>query len=106
MPRNSTRITPDVRPLAALLAIVHHTQCCTLQALKERDAGMAAPLKKFHNKIKRLLILRFANDADSLLDIACGRGGDLHKWAAANIRYVHGFDIADEEVRSKLEAVR
>jgi 2-polyprenyl-3-methyl-5-hydroxy-6-metoxy-1,4-benzoquinol methylase len=63
---------------------------------------MAAPLKRFHNKIKRLLIQRFALDCDSLLDIACGRGGDLLKWVDADIKYVRGFDIAEEEVCSAI----
>jgi mRNA (guanine-N7-)-methyltransferase len=69
-----------------------------MQALAQRKAGMAAPLKNFHNKIKRWLIQRFAKDCDALLDLACGRGGDLLKWVDAGVKYAHGFDIAAEEV--------
>ena len=28
---------------------------------------------------------RFAGGADSLLDLACGRGGDIWKWADAQV---------------------
>lgn len=69
-----------------------------VQATQQRDAGLAAPLKKLHNRIKRLLIRRFAYDANSLLDLACGRGGDLHKWVDSDISFVRGYDIAAEEV--------
>jgi hypothetical protein len=28
---------------------------------------------------------RFAHGAEALLDLACGRGGDLHKWKSAQV---------------------
>ncbi|BDA44333.1 mRNA cap guanine-N7 methyltransferase [Coccomyxa sp. Obi] len=68
------------------------------QALDARRQGAALPLKEFHNAIKRKMILRFAGGADSLLDFACGRGGDIHKWAAAKIKYVKGIDLSPGEI--------
>lgn len=68
------------------------------QALDARRQGAALPLKEFHNAIKRKMILRFAGEADSLLDFACGRGGDIHKWAVAKIRYVKGIDLSPGEI--------
>lgn len=69
-----------------------------MQALQKRQQGIAAPLKKLHNRIKRMLLQRFASDADRLLDLACGRGGDLHKWLDCRVKYVRGYDIAEGEV--------
>ena len=77
-----------------------HSMVVSLQALQKRQKGMAAPLKKLHNRIKRTLLQLFASDADRLLDLACGRGGDLHKWLDCRIKYVRGYDIADGEVWS------
>ena len=57
-----------------------------LQALEARRQGAALPLKDFHNDIKRRMISRFAFQAERLLDLACGRGGDIHKWARAQAR--------------------
>jgi hypothetical protein len=66
--------------------------------MRRRDEGMAAPLKHFHNLIKTRLIQRFAGNVDKLLDLACGRGGDLHKWMRSGIKYARGYDIAEQEV--------
>lgn len=79
------------------------------QAAKQRDVAITAPLRKFHNKIKRLLIQRFARLSAGLMDLACGRGGDIYKWIDAEITYVKGFDIAPmecEEARARLENIR
>tara|TARA_R110002074_G_scaffold8841_1_gene35756 strand:+ start:19109 stop:19771 length:663 start_codon:yes stop_codon:yes gene_type:complete len=39
-------------------------------------------LRKFHNTIKKDLILKYSKGA-RVLDVGCGRGGDLHKWKLA-----------------------
>ena len=67
-------------------------------ALRARAAGPSMPLKKFHNSIKRAMINRFAHGADRLLDLACGRGGDLWKWIDADIKYVKGVDLSPGEI--------
>jgi SAM-dependent methyltransferase len=125
-------------------------------ALKARATGPGAPLKKFHNQIKRQLIdrsvggrvgsmgystqytwmpsrstpafvcslrwtpytpcthlpptrCRFAADVDKLLDLACGRGGDLIKWADSRVRYVKGVDLSPGEIleaRQRFESLK
>lgn len=143
----------------------------TEEALKARAQGPGAPLKKFHNDIKRQLInrcggdrwrvgrprslfgrpalqasswlqgtlvtlaapmagvellglhtgcmrswpplrgpatspsvdtpprmSRFASGAGSLLDFACGRGGDIWKWIDAGIPVVKGVDLSPGEI--------
>ena len=58
--------------------------------LMDRDiSGM----REFHNFIKKMLIIQFASNKKTLLDIAVGRGGDLFKWQIANIKIVVGFDV-------------
>lgn len=74
-------------------------QKTTAQVLRERQEGPAAPLKKFHNEIKRRLIYRFGYQAEALIDYACGRGGDIQKWDAAKIGYVLGLDISGAEIQ-------
>ena len=62
-------------------------------------------LQTFHNHAKRVLLQQFARGAHSLLDVACGRGGDLHKWRALGIPNVLGLDVSADsvaEARSRL----
>ncbi|KAG2444195.1 hypothetical protein HYH02_009133 [Chlamydomonas schloesseri] len=76
----------------------HVTNLSTQEALQARNEGPAQALKHFHNHVKRQLILRFAYKQERLLDMCCGRGGDLHKWKEAQIKYVKGLDISEREV--------
>ena len=66
------------------------------RCIANRAKGPAIELKKFHNTIKRELIRSFCRSGGSLLDIACGRGGDLSKWSDLN--YVRGIDISPAEI--------
>lgn len=68
------------------------------EALKARSEGPSLPLKQLHNDVKRQLIYRFAGHAGRLLDLACGRGGDIWKWADAQVKYIKGIDLSPSEV--------
>lgn len=59
-------------------------------------------LRKFHNWIKLQLILK-SSTKNNLLDIACGRGGDLIKWNKARIKYVTAFDSDARSLYEKNE---
>jgi mRNA (guanine-N7-)-methyltransferase len=76
-----------------------HYDAAKASTRRERAEGPAAPLKIYHNTVKRHLISTFASGAGSLLDIACGRGGDLHKWDSAQVQHVHGVDISPCEIK-------
>ena len=60
-------------------------------------------LRKFHNYIKRHLIVSNSKDINAkyLLDIACGRGGDMQKWKEANLKYIFAFDSHKESIVNK-----
>jgi mRNA (guanine-N7-)-methyltransferase len=54
-------------------------------------------VKKFNNFIKTLLInlyCRKLGSGLSVLDLCCGRGGDLGKWAKQNINHYVGVDLS------------
>ena len=62
-------------------------------------------LRKFHNLIKSELIINYCEqlNAKSLLDIACGRGGDIHKWIQAKLKYVFAFDNHSESIYNEVK---
>ena len=60
-------------------------------------------LKKFNNFIKTLLIEQFRHfvtkhitykNEFSVLDLCCGRGGDLFKWAYSGAAHYVGVDLS------------
>lgn len=62
------------------------------QTRRERAQGPLYSLKKYHNSVKRDVLCTYTCAGDTLLDLGCGRGGDLQKWA--HLSHVHGIDIS------------
>jgi mRNA (guanine-N7-)-methyltransferase len=85
----------------------HYNAMATAKAYctkAQRARGPLYPLKKHHNTIKRDLLKRYASNAGTLLDIGCGRGGDMQKWSDNSVQYAKGLDISTselEEARSR-----
>jgi mRNA (guanine-N7-)-methyltransferase len=69
--------------------------------------GERSRLQRFHNDAKRALLGLFVRPGDRLLDLACGRGGDVHKWRALRAGSVLGLDVSGasiEEARARCAA--
>ncbi|KAK0552429.1 mRNA cap guanine-N7 methyltransferase [Tilletia horrida] len=56
------------------------------------------PLKNFNNWAKNCLIQRFSRDGARVLDLGCGKGGDLNKWSKARAKSLVMIDIAGMSV--------
>jgi len=69
----------------------------------ERSRSYFYNMRRFHNNVKRYMYSKYASGINRLLDLACGKGGDLDKWVSNDIKYVMGYDINE---RSILEAMR
>ena len=63
----------------------------------------AKALRQFHNDVKFQLLSKYCKNTPILLDIGCGRGGDIHKWNRLNIHSVTAIDINKAFI---LEAIR
>ncbi|KAG8365020.1 hypothetical protein BUALT_Bualt18G0059500 [Buddleja alternifolia] len=78
--------------------VADHYSGRTNQTLEQHEAGSIIHLKQFNNWIKSVLIQLYAKRGDAVLDLACGKGGDLIKWDKARIGYYVGIDIADGSI--------
>ena len=56
-------------------------------------------MRRYHNWIKSKLLYKYSAKSGSLLDLACGKGGDIHKWISHNIRRVSGYDICSDSIK-------
>jgi hypothetical protein len=61
-------------------------------------------LKNFHNLyVKKLLISGTAKQGDTLIDLACGKAGDLPKWIAAKLSFVFGIDYSEDNLENRID---
>jgi SAM-dependent methyltransferase len=58
----------------------------------QKITNLAVQMRSFHNWIKTNM-LQLYTDKKSVLDIGCGRGGDIHKMIHAGINFYVGIDI-------------
>ena len=60
-------------------------------------------LRDFHNLfVKKLLITSVSKRTDTLIDYACGKGGDFSKWILAKLSFVFGIDVAKDNLENRL----
>lgn len=65
----------------------------------DRRRKASINMLEFHNWIKnKVLLKRFNGKANSLFDIACGKGGDLWKWKENGFETVLGIDLFDDNI--------
>jgi mRNA capping enzyme/mRNA capping enzyme, catalytic domain/mRNA capping enzyme, C-terminal domain len=55
-------------------------------------------MKLFHNFIKRKLLAFALNKGKTLIDLACGKAGDLHKWIHNKLDFVLGIDLFQDNI--------
>lgn len=73
---------------------------------KERSESSIYNIRVFHNMVKRELLTQtveflksnYKLNTTSLLDLSCGKGGDLQKWYDNGITKVVGFDIDESSI--------
>jgi hypothetical protein len=63
-------------------------------------------LRDFHNLyVKKLLITSVSSKqgGDTLIDYACGKGGDFPKWIEAKLSFVFGIDYAKDNLENRVD---
>ena len=70
---------------------------------KTKGVSYTQSLRDFHNLIKTKLIAGVARKGDTLIDFACGKGGDLPKWIKAKVSFVFGVDLSPDNIENRLD---
>ena len=68
----------------------------------KEDVSMIQGLRHFHNRwIKEGILFDtgLRGGRKTLVDLACGQGGDVTKWIRSNVNFVLGVDVAGEGIR-------
>jgi hypothetical protein len=60
-------------------------------------------LCNFHNLyVKKMLITKTSRPGDTLIDLACGKGGDFSKWIQARLSFVFGVDLSKDNIENNI----
>jgi mRNA (guanine-N7-)-methyltransferase len=72
--------------------------------LIERGKSFTKPLLDFHNLYVKSTLIETVGDLaginSDMIDLACGKAGDLHKWINAKLNFVLGIDISKDNIEN------
>ncbi|CAH0522088.1 unnamed protein product [Peronospora belbahrii] len=73
-------------------------------AQSDRADSLLFHMRALNNWVKSILINEFSRrEGDRVLDLACGKGGDLMKWTKRNLAMYVGVDIAQKSLEDAVE---
>ncbi|QPG73675.1 hypothetical protein FOA43_000988 [Brettanomyces nanus] len=73
---------------------------------QKRTESKIYKLRSFNNCIKYILISKYATRGGNVLDLGCGKGGDLAKWGLTQISSYVGIDISDQSIKEAIHRYR
>lgn len=80
----------------------HYNTRTVLSRNERRTNSPIIKLRNFNNAIKYMLIGKFTEPECKVLDIGCGKGGDLNKWRMARCAFYVGVDISDMSIKEAI----
>uniref|UniRef100_K3WYB2 mRNA (guanine-N(7))-methyltransferase n=1 Tax=Globisporangium ultimum (strain ATCC 200006 / CBS 805.95 / DAOM BR144) TaxID=431595 RepID=K3WYB2_GLOUD len=72
-------------------------------ATSDRADSMLFHMRAMNNWVKSILIADFSKRDDRVLDLGCGKGGDLMKWAKRGVSKYVGVDIAQKSLEDAVD---
>lgn len=91
---------PPAASVAPTAAQSHYNQQVEVTRTQRQQSSILH-LKNFNNWVKRFMLAAFIKDhASVVLDLSCGRGGDIQKYCArgSRARYIVASDIAEQSL--------
>ncbi|AOA63435.1 Methyltransferase [Komagataella phaffii CBS 7435] len=84
----------------------HYNARTHLARKEDRNKSPIIKLRQFNNIIKYMLILMFSKPNMTVLDLGCGKGGDLYKWQLAKTSLYIGIDLSDQSIIEAIHRYR
>ena len=66
-----------------------------------QDSDDRGVLQRFHNYVKSKLLDSILTKGSTLIDLSCGRGGDLRKWYNSQVSFVFGIDLSKTNIDNR-----
>ncbi|CAN8063444.1 unnamed protein product [Agarophyton chilense] len=79
--------------------VTDHYNARPLETRHSRKQSPIFQMRKFNNWLKSVLIYLHTRPGYSVLDLCCGKGGDLHKWSQAGAATYVACDTAQVSVQ-------
>ncbi|CAI1930672.1 mRNA cap guanine-N7 methyltransferase [Saccharomyces pastorianus] len=77
----------------------HYNERTIIANRAKRNLSPIIKLRNFNNAIKYMLIDKLTKPSDVVLELGCGKGGDLRKYGAAGISQFIGIDISNASIQ-------
>lgn len=77
----------------------HYNERTVIANRSRRHQSPIIKLRNFNNAIKFMLIDKYTKHGDVVLELGCGKGGDLRKYGAAGISQFIGIDISNASIQ-------
>lgn len=90
-------------------AVAQHYNARPDVGVVKRKESTIIRLRSFNNWVKSVLIQRHVRPRQCVLDMGCGKGGDLLKWAKAKIQHLVAADIAEvsmQQMQGRYQSLR
>jgi len=69
----------------------------------KRDKFASNAMMKYHNDIKRQLIKKYTGE--SVMDLACGKGGDIQKYIDQGFKRIYGLDSNRDNIENPVDGI-
>ncbi|CCC71439.1 hypothetical protein NCAS_0H01290 [Naumovozyma castellii] len=77
----------------------HYNERTFIANRSRRALSPIIKLRNFNNAIKYMLIDKYTKPGDVVVELGCGKGGDLRKYGNANISQFIGIDISNASIQ-------
>ena len=63
-----------------------------------REYSLSLQMLEFHNLVIKSFLYRYNKRRNSLLELACGKAGDMRRWEECNYSFVLGVDVTKDNI--------